>query len=128
MPDERIPEAAAEGTATQEQLAQLEADPRGWRRVLERMIDDVDEQLDDVRQLTTPERDQAVADFEQLLGDLEAAYDLLIRVADPVAAIAAADPAGEMRLQASWEAGVVVVWAALRYDLIDSGRDLVGLG
>ena len=104
--------AAAEGTATQAQLAQLEADPVGWRRTLERMLDDVEDQLDAVRDLKGPERDQVVADFEDELSKLEAAYDLLTRVADPVAAIAAADPAGEVRLQASWEDGVVVVWAA----------------
>jgi hypothetical protein len=104
--------AAAEGTATGEQLALLEADPSGWRRTLERLLDDVEDQLDEVRHLTGPERDQVVADFESELAKLEAAYDLLTHVDDPLAAIAAADPAGEVRLQASWEAGRVVVWAA----------------
>jgi hypothetical protein len=56
--------AAAEGTATQDQLARLEADPKGWRRTLERLLDDVEDQLDDVRHLSGPERDQVVADFE----------------------------------------------------------------
>jgi superfamily II DNA or RNA helicase len=104
--------AAAEGTATTEQLAQLEADPAGWRRTLERLLDDVEDHLDAVRQLQGPERDQVVADFEEELAKLEAAYDLLTRAPDPVAAIAAADPAGEVRLQASWARGDVVVWAA----------------
>jgi superfamily II DNA or RNA helicase len=104
--------AAAEGAATAAQLAQLEADPRGWRLTLERLLDDVEDQLDAVRQIDGPERAQVVADFEDELAKLEAAYDLLTHVADPVAAIAAADPAGEVRLQASWEAGKVVVWAA----------------
>ena len=61
---------------------------------------------------TGPERDQVVADFEAELARLEAAYDLLTHVPDPLAVIAAADPAGEVRLQASWAAGKVVVWAA----------------
>jgi hypothetical protein len=104
--------AAAEGTATPAQLAQLEADPVGWRRTLERLLDDVEDQLEAVRLIEGPERDQVVADFEQELARLEAAYDLLTKVSDPVAAIAAADPAGEVRLQASWSAGNVVVWAA----------------
>src|SRR5262249_20176154 len=104
--------AAAEGTATQEQLAQLEADPRGWRRVLERMIDDTEDQLDVVRQLTTVERDPAVAGVDEPRGGREPADARLTRAADPGAALPAADPAGEVRLQASWEAGVVVVWAA----------------
>jgi hypothetical protein len=104
--------AAAEGTATPDQLAQLEADPVGWRRTLERLLDDVEDQLEHVRQIDGPERDQVVADFEQELARLEAAYDLLTKAPDPVAAIAAADPAGEVRLQASWSAGNVIVWAA----------------
>src|SRR5690242_9690347 len=88
--------AAAEGTATAEQLALLEGNPSGWRRTLEQLLDDVEDRLDEVRHLTGPERDQVVGDFEQELSKLEAAYDLLTRVADPVAAIAAADPAGEV--------------------------------
>ena len=79
---------------------------------LERLLDDVEDQLDAVRLIPGPERDQVVADFEEELNKLEAAYDLLTHVADPVAAIAAADPAGEVRLQASWADGQVVVWAA----------------
>ncbi|MDP1820258.1 MAG: SNF2-related protein [Acidimicrobiales bacterium] len=107
--------AAAEGTATTDQLAQLEADPRGWRLTLERLLDETEDQLDAVRHLSGPERDQVVADFEEELARLDAAYDLLTKVVDPVAAIAAvaaADPSGEVRLQASWESGQVVVWAA----------------
>jgi len=46
--------AAAEGTATAAQLAQLEADPRGWRQTLERMLDDVEDQLDSVRMIHGP--------------------------------------------------------------------------
>ena len=68
----------------QTQLALLEADPAGWRRTLERLLDDAEDQLDAVRQLEGPERDQVVADFEAELARLEAAYDLLTRVADPV--------------------------------------------
>ena len=56
--------AAAEGIATNEQLQLLDADPIGWRRALERLLDDTEDQLEDVRQLTGPERDQVVADFD----------------------------------------------------------------
>lgn len=104
--------AMAEGIATREQIALLEADPLAWRLKLERLIDDTEDQLDDVRQLQGPERDQVVADFTAELARLEASYDLLTRVPDPLAVIAGADPGGEVRLQASWEAGKVVVWAA----------------
>src|SRR3546814_8388866 len=102
-----------EGYATEDQLAMLEADTAAWRRTLERLIDDVDDQLAHINDtLHGAERAQVVADFENEIARLEAAYDLLARADDPVAAIAAADPAGEVRLQASWSARKVVVWAA----------------
>jgi superfamily II DNA or RNA helicase len=104
--------AMAEGIATRDQIALLEADPVAWRIKLERLIDDTEDQLDDVRQIQGPERDQVIADFAAELARLEASYDLLTRVPDPLAVIAGADPGGEVRLQASWEGGKVVVWAA----------------
>ena len=97
--------AAADGSATPEQLAILEVDPGRWRDVVEDLLEDIEDRLDSVRQLTGPERTQVVADFEAELAQLEAAYDLLSKTDDPIAAIAAADPAGEVRLQA---------WAAAR--------------
>ncbi|HWJ60477.1 MAG TPA: DEAD/DEAH box helicase [Acidimicrobiales bacterium] len=104
--------AAADGSATPEQLTLLEADPNRWRDVVEDLLEDLEDRLDSVRQLTGPERNQVVADFEAELAQLEAAYDLLSKTDDPIAAIAAADPAGEVRLQASWASGQIVVWAA----------------
>jgi superfamily II DNA or RNA helicase len=107
--------AAATGSATSDQLAALEADPRRWRYALEDLLEDTEDRLDAVRKLTGPERLQVVADFEGELARLEAAYDLLTKVGDSssvVAAIAAADPTGEVRLQASWGGGNIVVWAA----------------
>jgi len=105
--------AAVEGHATEEQLARLEGEPDAWRRTLERLIDDTEEHLEVVAtRLHGAERAQVVADFESELARLDAAYDLLVRTDDPVAALAAADPAGEVRLQASWANRKVVVWAA----------------
>ena len=107
--------AAADGTASSEQLALLEADPRAWRWALEDLLELTEDGLESVRRLDGPERAQVVADFEAELARLEAAYDLLTKAGDSssaVAAIAAADPAGEVRLQASWHGGNVVVWAA----------------
>lgn len=104
--------AAAEGSATPEQLTLLEADRNQWLDALELLLDDTEDHLDAARSLTGPERAQVLADFEADLAQLEAAYDLVFDTEDPVAAIAAADPAGEVRLQASWVKGVVVVWAA----------------
>ncbi len=119
MPDARTLEnaawAAADGTATPDQLSLLEEDPRAWRWTLEDLIEETEDGLDAVRRIEGPERNQVVADFETELARLEAAYDLLTKVGDSssaVAAIAAADPAGEVRLQASWHNGNVVVWAA----------------
>ena len=104
--------AAADGIATTDQLALLEADAPGWRRALERLLDDTEDNLDAVRGLSGPERDQVVADFEDELERLELAYDLLTGAADVAdAVLVAADPAGEVRLQASWSADEVVVWA-----------------
>ena len=103
--------SAAHGHATEEQLTTLEADRLGWRRALEHLLDDTEDGLDEVKSLSGPERAQVVADFEEELARLEAAYDVLTGAADPVKAFAAADPAGQVRLQASWHADQIVVWA-----------------
>jgi len=104
--------AAVDGIATSDQLALLESDAPGWRRALERMLDDAEDNLDAVRGLDGPERDQAVADLEAELDRLENAYDRLTGASDPTEAVLVApDPVGEVRLQASWSANEVVVWA-----------------
>ena len=68
MTDVRALEAAAwsaaAGTASPEQLAQLEADPKLWRFALEDLLEDAEDRLESVRKLTGPERFQVVADFE----------------------------------------------------------------
>jgi hypothetical protein len=105
--------AAVDGIATTEQLSLLEADAPAWRRALERLLDDTEDNLDAVLESDGPGRDQAVADLEAELDRLEAAYDRLTGASDPSAAVLVApDPAGEVRLQASWSAGEIVVWAA----------------
>jgi SNF2-related domain/SNF2 Helicase protein/Helicase conserved C-terminal domain len=105
--------AAVDGIATSEQLRLLESDAPAWRRVLERLLDQTEDNLESVRRLEGPGREQVVADLESELDRLEVAYDRLTSAGDPTAAImVAADPGGEVRLQASWSAGEVVVWAA----------------
>jgi hypothetical protein len=105
--------AAVDGIATSEQLRLLESDAPAWRRVLERLLDQTEDNLESVRRLEGPGREQVVADLEAELDRLEVAYDRLTSAADPTAAIVvAADPGGEVRLQASWSADEVVVWAA----------------
>ncbi|CAN5758134.1 DEAD/DEAH box helicase [soil metagenome] len=103
--------AAVEGTADADQLDTLEADRRAHRHTLERLLDDADDRLESVRRLTGPERDQVVADVQEELDLLEAAYNLMTR-SPGAAPVVVADPAGEVRLQASWSGGQVIVWAA----------------
>src|SRR3954452_11483350 len=104
--------AAAEGTASDDQIAVLEADLVGWRRILSQLLDEAEDGLEAVRQLNGPERAQVVADFEEQFALLEAAYDRLVSADDPTSAVLTAEPTGEVRLQASWAAGQIVVWAA----------------
>ena len=91
----------------------LEADPVAWRLMLERLMDDTEDSLDAVSTLEGPERAQVVGDIEAELERLEAAYDLLLGSSGngSPALIPTADPTGEIRLQASWAAGSIVVWA-----------------
>jgi hypothetical protein len=106
--------ASLEGGATAEQLALLEGDPVAHRRVLERLIDDAEDRLDAVLKLGGPERDQVVADVEDELDLLDAAYDRLVPPPPPPVVELRpgliAEPPGQVRLQGSWAAGQVVVW------------------
>jgi hypothetical protein len=104
--------AAAEGIATAEQRALLEADPAAWRLMLERLMDETEDHLDSVSGIEGPERAQVVSDLEAELDRLEAAYDLLLGAnGGSEVLIPTADPSGEVRLQASWANGSIVVWA-----------------
>jgi hypothetical protein len=132
--------SAAYGIADAQQVALLESDRGSWQRSLERILDETEERLTAVRTLPGPERDQVVADLEGIQEQLQEALDSLTGVrngdgaghdggdgpgASPAPALAAAaapgatpgpplvaDPAGEVRLQATWADGRVVVWAA----------------
>jgi hypothetical protein len=66
-------EAAASAEATAVQLEMLGRHREAWRWELERLLHRTDEDLESVRSITTPERDQIVADFEQERDRLEAA-------------------------------------------------------
>jgi superfamily II DNA or RNA helicase len=133
--------AVTEGQASAEQVALLEGDPEGTRRTFERLLDEVEANLDAVLATNGPEREMAIADLDGELDRLEAAYDRFHprpdepdppdeddragpkQVAPPAGAPAkterpaaivtgVGEPAGEVRLQASWSGGLVVVWAA----------------
>ncbi len=104
--------AAAGAEATAAQLEMLDAHRDAWRWTLERLLHRTDEDLEAVRSISSPERDQIVADFEEERDRLEAALRRLVGTdaddPDPILL----ESAGEVRLQASWAAGRLVVWAA----------------
>ncbi|MGD9702046.1 MAG: DEAD/DEAH box helicase [Acidimicrobiia bacterium] len=104
--------AAAEGRATPEQLTMLEEDEAGWRRTIDRLIADTEENLASVRRRDGFERELAEADIEDDLARLQALDELLNRPAGAATTSVLAEMTGEIRLQASWSAGKVVVWAA----------------
>ena len=105
-------EAAAAAEATAAQLEMLGRHREAWRWELERLLHRTDEDLEAVRNLTTPERDQIVADFEQERDRLEAALARLVGTNGNAPDPTLLESAGEVRLQASWAAGRLVVWAA----------------
>ena len=105
-------EAAAAAEATAAQLEMLDAHRSAWRWTLERLLDETDEDLESVRSINAPERDQVVADFEEERDRLEAALARLTSADDHSAMPLLLESAGEVRLQASWAAGRLVVWAA----------------
>jgi len=103
--------AAVEGRASEQQRTMLAAAPTRHLSVVERLIDDTDDRLERARQIKGPERTRVVGDFESDLGLLESTYDLMTREEVSLAAGLIADPAGEIRLQASWTSGDLVLWA-----------------
>jgi superfamily II DNA or RNA helicase len=105
-------EAAAAAEATAEQLQMLNEHRAEWRWTLERLLHDTDEQLEAVRRLDGEERSQVVADFEAERDRLEAALRSLVGTDHDAPAPVLLESAGEVRLQASWAAGRLVVWAA----------------
>src|SRR3954471_13636249 len=104
--------AVAEGRATGEQLALFQSEPDASLRMLQRLIDDTDDSLASVRGLPGDERDQVVADFEEELAKLIAIQNSLMPAPGLVAEESVGEVIGEVRLQASWSDGKVVVWAA----------------
>ncbi|MDQ6947346.1 MAG: DEAD/DEAH box helicase [Actinomycetota bacterium] len=110
-------EAEANGYASAPQLALLAGHRQAWRDGLRQLLRDTEANLASVRNLTGPERNQVVADFERERANLAAA----LRRLEPSSAKASVDRApdnrpldgpGEVRLQASWSGGRIVLWAA----------------
>ena len=102
--------AVAEGMATPDDLAALEADRDAAAAVLERLLNEAEDRLDSVKRLSGPERLMAEEDCHNELRKLESAYNLFAR--DDAGDDELVEPPGEVRLQASWWEGQVVVWAA----------------
>src|ERR1700693_5434265 len=69
--------AEADGDATPEQLAVLEADKLAWRAALARLLRDAEEHLASAKQLKGEERAQVVADLESEHRRLAAAWKRL---------------------------------------------------
>ncbi len=104
-------EAEAAGDATAPQLAVLDAHPVDWRAGLARLLRETEANLVKVRALTGPEREQVVADFEQERTMLAAALSRLSGVKQESVDDRTLDGPGEIRLQASWSDGRIVMWA-----------------
>jgi len=108
--------AEADGVATPEQLAALEEHKLAWRSTLARLLRDTEEHLATAKNLRGEERAQVVADFESERRRLSAAWNRLTKGADAVDDDEDDDDqplaAGRVQLQASWEPGRVVIWAA----------------
>jgi hypothetical protein len=111
-------EAEADGDATPEQLAILEADPAQWRATLGRLVRISEQHLVQARRLQGPERNQVLADAEADYRRLVTAYARLtgIDLAPPVPHRGPVEPDEDalvpavVRLQVSWEPGRVVAW------------------
>jgi hypothetical protein len=105
-------EAAAAAEATADQLALLDQHRGAWRHTLERLLHRTDESLESVKSLSGPERDQIVSDFEEERDRLEAALARLDGTSPDSPEPLLVESAGQIRLQASWASGRLVVWAA----------------
>jgi len=105
-------EAEAAGEASSAQYAMLEAHRVEWRTGLARLLRETEADLVKVRTLVGPERDQVVADFERERSLLASALGRLNGVKAETVDDRTLDGPGEVRLQASWSEGRVVLWAA----------------
>ncbi|HEX4493686.1 MAG TPA: DEAD/DEAH box helicase [Acidimicrobiia bacterium] len=123
--------AEADGVATAEQLAALDAHKLEWRATLARLLRDAEEHLATAKTLRGEERAQVVADLEAERKRLATAWNRLTRGAtdgdddeeDDEDVVAP----GRVQLQASWEPGRVVAWAAGPGTPLASGDHVTGM-
>jgi superfamily II DNA or RNA helicase len=118
-------EAEADGDATPEQLAVLEADRAEWRATLLRLLRDAEEFVARSKTLRGDERDQVLADAQSDLRRLSAAWARFtgtevggeavpVRVEPSVRSPREREEPepvpGALQVQVSWEPGRVVAW------------------
>jgi len=127
MPDARELESViwsiADGRVDDDLLAVLHADEEATMVVIDRLIFDTNEDIASVRGLRGEERDQVMTDFTEQLRSLKAVAALVRpeeEIVEPETdeefddlVVEELTP-GEVRLQATWQAGRVVVWAGGR--------------
>ncbi len=114
-------EAEADGAASPDELAALEADRAQWRATLVRLLREAEAHLASARSLRGAERNQVLADAEYDVRRLTAAWNRFEGIEEVVVAEApsardgrgreqASIEPGELQLQISWEPGRVVAW------------------
>jgi superfamily II DNA or RNA helicase len=144
--------AEADGVATSAELEVLEADPQGWRSALLRLLREADEHIATARALTGDEREMVVADLTADKRALANAWSRL--TSEPVIDTEPRRPTtngntngartrddrkprdepdeeslepGVVQLQACWEPGRVVVWAAGARTPTTPGDDVMAM-
>jgi hypothetical protein len=111
----------ADGRPTDDDLDRFHADKRASLYILDRLLGEAEDDLARARQLPARERDLVIADFDDTLQALKSTYVRLRPLPEPVGDVdtigyeeLVAEP---VRLQATWAADKVVVWAAARGSL-----------
>jgi superfamily II DNA or RNA helicase len=103
-------EAAASAEADARQIGVLERNRRRWLTALDDLLEETEDDLEAVRSLKGPERDQVVADFEAERDRLLAALDVLEGLGASDGTGPVIDAPGETRLQLSWHDDRLIVW------------------
>ncbi len=106
--------ADAHDIATASHLELLAANPRRWKIILARLLNDTEESLKSARSMRGLEREQVIDDLESERADLAAAWFRLTGERDepePEPPVEQGPQPGPLQLHLSWEAGRIVAWA-----------------
>ncbi|MDE0162077.1 MAG: DEAD/DEAH box helicase [Acidimicrobiaceae bacterium] len=118
-----------DGSASDADLALLEANTRLWVRALYRLLDDVAESIDSVRATVRGhQRALIVADLEEDYRSIDAVLTTLVgppRAPLENGASAAGRDTGQVELQLSWVPGRIIAWAAGPGRSSDSAPDVL---